>query len=125
MNLTMAGMFAAVLSIGFAAWSQTPAAAPATTQATPGGALADSLAQRFGNDLHVKTVVGEPVKAGSVTLIPILAVEVNFGGGAVQAPKPGPEGGAFFMSGSARPLGFVAVTPKGTRFISVAKAPAK
>ena len=29
------------------------------------------------------------------------------------------------MSGEARPLGFVAIGKKGTRFISVAKTPAK
>jgi hypothetical protein len=47
-------------------------------------------------------------------------VEVNFGGGGVQKA-----GDAFFMGGEARPLGFVAITKKGTRFLSVAKAPAK
>jgi len=42
---------------------------------------------------------------------------------APQNPATGVEG--FFMSGEARPLGFVAVTKKGTRFISVGKMAAK
>jgi len=112
-----AAILAVALFLACAAWGQNPA--------TPAGQLADSLAQRFSKDLNVKTVVGDPIKAGSVTLIPILAVEVGFGGGGAEAPKPGPQGGAFFMSGQARPLGFVAITPKGTRFISLAPQPAK
>ena len=92
--------------------------------------LADSMAQRLGNDLHIKTVVGEPIKVGAVTLIPILMVEVNFGGGTMSSPPaaqqgPAPSADAFFMSGEARPLGFVAITKKGAHFISVAKQGAK
>ena len=76
-----------------------------------------------------KTVVGDPIKVGSVTLIPILTVEVSFGGlgtaapGAPKGPATGVDG--FFMRGEARPLGFVAITRKGTRFISVVKTPEK
>ena len=94
--------------------------------AQPAGDLANALAQRLSDQLHAKTVVGEPVKAGSVTLIPILKVEVNFAGGSVPASSakaPGFDG--FLMSGEAQPLGFVAITSKGTRFIPVGKTPAK
>jgi uncharacterized spore protein YtfJ len=90
------------------------------------GDLAKEMAQRLSEQLHSKTAVGEPVKAGSVTLIPILMVEVNFAGGSVPAPAanaPGFDG--FLMSGEARPLGFVTITPKGARFIPVVSAPAK
>ena len=109
--------------------------------------LAAALAQRLGTELNVRTSVGEPVKAGAVTLIPIIMVDVGFGGGGMAFPaggrgetagQPTPEGqpgpqakpamGAadgFFMSGEARPLGFVAVTRTGTRFIGVGKTPAK
>jgi uncharacterized spore protein YtfJ len=80
----------------------------------------------------MRTVVGEPMKVGSVTLIPIMMVDVGFGGGGMVPPDPAPTISqkpvavdGFFMSGEARPLGFVAVSRKGTRFISVAKAPAK
>jgi len=79
----------------------------------------------------VKTVVGDPIKVGSVTLIPIMMIKVGFGGGgsampggptaaALANPAPGIEG--FYMSGESPAPGFVAITKKGTRFISVAKA---
>jgi len=93
--------------------------------AQPAGDLADGLAQRLSQELHVKTVVGEAIKVGSVTLIPILMVEVNFAGAGVAAQPGAPAPDGFLMSGEARPLGFVAVTKKGTRFISAAAAPAK
>jgi len=107
--------------------TQAPALQPAYE-------LADALAQRLSNDLHVKTVVGEPVKAGSLILIPVMMMDVSFGGGGMAAPgstgaasaqNPAPGADGFFMRGEARPLGFVAIGKKGTRFISVAKTPAK
>ena len=110
------------LICGSLAMAQKPAekaTAPAPAQAA--GELADGLAQRLSKELHAKTVVGEPIKVGSVTLIPILMVEVNFAGAGL-AGAPGVDG--FLMSGEARPLGFVAITKTKTRFISAA-APAK
>ena len=102
---------------------KTVAHPPAAVQ--PGGNLADELAQRLSRQLHAKTIVGEPIKAGTVTLIPILMVDINFGGGAGPAPAAGAPGvDGFLMSGEARPLGFVAITRNGTRFISAAP-PAK
>ena len=61
-----------------------------------------------------------------MTLIPILMVDVNFAGGSAAVPAanaPGFDG--FLMSGEARPLGFVTVTPKGTRFIPVVSVTGK
>ena len=96
--------------------------------------LAVALTQRLSNDLHMKTVVGEPVKVGSVTLIPIMMIDVSFGGGGMAAPgspaaavpqKPAMGVDGFFMSGEARVLGFVAIGKKGARFISVSKTPVK
>jgi uncharacterized spore protein YtfJ len=123
------------LLLGSVAVGQTQAVKkPQAPTVQPAGELADALAQRLGSDLHVKTVVGEPMKVGSVTLIPIMMLDVSFGGGgmavpgggaAAAAPKPGMGVDGFFMTGEARPLGFVAIGKKGTRFISVAKAPAK
>lgn len=98
----------------------TPAEQKTTSAAAQTASdVAGALAQRLSNELHVKTVVGGPIKAGSVTLIPILMVDVNFAGGTV--PMPGV--GGFLMSGESRPLGFVAITKKGTRFISVGNTP--
>jgi len=129
MVLAAAGLILASLAAGQdppQKKSQAPASQPAHE-------LADALAQRLSNDLHVKTVVGEPLKVGSVTLIPIMMMDVSFGGGGMAAPgspaaaaqNPAPGVDGFFMRGEARPLGFVAIGKKGTRFISVAKTSAK
>jgi len=113
------------LICGSLAMAQKPAEKAPAPPAQAAGELADGLAQRLSKELHVKTVVGEAIKVGSVTLIPILMVEVNFAGAGVADPKPGTPGvDGFLMSGEARPLGFVAITRTKTRFISAA-APAK
>ena len=95
------------------------------------------MAQRLSHDLNVKTVIGEPIKVGSVTLIPILMVDVKFGSAATKMPSgakaaqsaesQGSESQAnlVYMSGEARPLGVVAITGKGTRFINLVKPDAK
>ncbi len=126
MNRKMLLFIAAGLLLGSLALGQNPPEKkPQAPALQPAHELADALAQRLSNDLHVKTVVGEPLKVGSVTLIPIMMIDVSFGGGgmAPQTPAIGADG--FFMSGEARPLGFVAIGKKGTRFISVVKTPAK
>lgn len=135
MNQKIIIVIAAGLILGSLAVGQNPPGKrPQASAVEPGNELADALAQRLSNDLHVKTVVGEPVKVGSVTLIPIMMIDVSFGGGGMTAPgspaaaapqNPAMGANGFFMSGEARPLGFVAITKKGTRFISVAKAPVK
>jgi uncharacterized spore protein YtfJ len=128
-------IIAACLILGSrAAGQDPPEKKPQAPAVQPANELADALAQRLSNDLHVKTVVGEPVRVGSVTLIPIMMIDVSFGGGGMTAPRTpsvaAPQNTAtgvdgFFMSGEARPLGFVAISKKGTRFISVAKTLAK
>jgi uncharacterized spore protein YtfJ len=124
---------AAALMLGsIAAGQNPPEPKPQTPAVPPDSELASTLARRLSDDLHVKTAVGEPIKAGSVTLIPILMIDVGFGGGGMAAPggaagsqNPPAGGDGFVMSGEARPLGFVAIGKKGTRFISVAQTPAK
>ena len=140
---------AAGLALGpLAAGQNPPEPKPAVGAPQPAGELADGLARRLSDELHVKTVVGKPMTIGAVTLIPILMVEVTFGGAglvvpgappaakpqaanakaptpAATPPAPPASGEGFFISGEARPLGFVVITKQGTRFISVAKTPAK
>ena len=94
--------------------------------------LVDSLAERLSHDLNVKTVIGEPIKVGSVTLIPILMIDLKFGSAATKklsgasAPQTAKsQANLFCMSGEARPLGFVAITGKGTRFINLVKSETK
>lgn len=94
--------------------------------------LVDGMAQRLGHDLNIRTVIGDPIKVGSVTLIPILMLDVKFGTAATKAPSgataqqsPESQANLFYLSGEARPLGFVAITGRGTRFINLVKSEAK
>lgn len=124
------GILLLLMSLGMGQTTVEKKPVPPALQ--PAGQLADEMAARLAADLHVKTTVGEPIKIGSVTLIPIVMIEVGFGGGgkmpsgdaaASKTPQPGVD--AFYASGEARPLGFVAITKKGVRFIGVGKTPAK
>jgi uncharacterized spore protein YtfJ len=130
-----AGLALGGAALGLAGDQQAPAASPIPAASE----LADALTRRVGETLGVKAVVGKSVSAGSVTLIPVLMIDVNFGGAglassggpATAGPKaavplaPVAGGDGFLMSGEARPLGFIVVSKQGTRFISVAQAPAK
>jgi len=115
------------LICGSLAMAQKPVEkGPAPAVAQPASVLADEMAQRLSQGLRVKTVVGEAIRVGSVTLIPILMVDVNFAGAGVAGPVPGAPGiDGFLMSGEVRPLGFVAVTKTKTRFIGAGTPPAK
>jgi hypothetical protein len=88
--------------------------------------ITGAMSNRLNNNLQVKNIVGEPIKIGKVTIIPILMIDVRFGGGG-GGPNQGPQmgGSGFYMSGEARPLGFVVISKAGTQFISVGKIPGK
>jgi uncharacterized spore protein YtfJ len=118
------GLFLCVLAQGQAQTEKKLQPQPKTP--LPMYQLAEQMAKRLNSSLQVKTVVGEPMKVGKVTLIPIMMIDIGFGGGgggAPQAPEMGGKG--FYMSGEARPLGFVIVSKTGTKFVSVGKIPKK
>ena len=112
-----------------AAFAQTPPEkkAPSPAKAPlPMDQLVEAMTQRLTNSLQVKTAIGEPIKAGKVTLVPVIMIDVGFGGGGAAVPQNPDQGGkGFFMSGEARPLGFIVITKSGTQFVSVGKVPRK
>jgi len=114
-----------MLAPGVPAGAQTGPKA-ATKAPLPMDQLVEAMTQRLANSLQVKTVTGVPIKAGKVTLVPVIMVDIGFGGGGASMPQS-PDGGGkgFYMSGEARPLGFIAVTKSGAQFVSVGKVPKK
>lgn len=95
-------------------------------QVNPVALLTKAMADRITNNLHVKNVVGDPVKVGNVTIVPIIMVDMGFGGGGGGPSGATQMGGhGFYMSGEARPLGFVVISKAGTKFVPVGKIPRK
>lgn len=118
------GLFLFTLAYAGTQAEKKPQAQPKTP--LPMYQLADAMGQRLANNLQVKTIVGNPMKVGKITLIPIMMIDIGFGGGGGGAPQDPEMGGkGFFMSGEARPIGFVVIGKEGTKFISVGKIPAK
>jgi uncharacterized spore protein YtfJ len=129
----MSGKILAFLALGLVLFSAAFAQAPPEKKAPapskvplPMDQLAEAMTQRLATNLQVKTAIGEPIKVGKVTLVPIIMIEVGFGGGGGGAPQnPDVGGKGFFMSGEARPLGFIIISKSGTQFVSVGKVPGK
>lgn len=84
--------------------------------------LTKAMTERLAKNLHVKNAVGDPIKVGKVTIVPIVMIDVGFGGGG-GGPQMAAQG--FGMGGEARPLGFVVISKTGTKFIPVGKIPRK
>ena len=120
------GLIFFLLGEGIAASKEQAKSKTKATQVNPVSVMTKAMTDRLSSSLHVKNVVGDPVKVGQVTIIPIIMIDVGFGGGG-----GGPGGGqamagqGFYTSGEARPIGFVIITKKETKFISVGKIPRK
>lgn len=107
-----------VFSVSMA--QEKPKAKEATTN--PIAMLTKGMTDRLANNLHVKNAVGDPIKVGKVTIVPIIMIDLGFGGGG-GGPQMVAQG--FGMGGEARPLGFVVISKAGTKFIPVGKIPRK
>jgi len=116
-------MLFSVMGILFAVEEQPKAKIKASDQVSM---LTKAMTERIAKGLHVKKVVGDPLKVGKVTLIPIIMIDISFGGGG-GGPTAGPPmgGSGFFMSGEVKPLGFVIISKAGVKFVSVGKVPRK
>jgi uncharacterized spore protein YtfJ len=76
----------------------------------------EAVAERFAT----KTIYGEPVVAGTTTVIPVASVAFGMGGGfgrnqKAETSKGGGGGGGF----RGWPVGYIEITPAGTRFVSI------
>lgn len=118
------GLFVMLLLVGV-----LPAQEKSKAQAkapNPIAAMTKNMTERLSSGLHVKNIVGDPVKVGKMTIIPIIMVDIGFGGGGGGAPGGQPMGGSgFYLSGNAKPVGFVIVTKDGVKFVPVGKIPRK
>jgi uncharacterized membrane protein YgcG len=87
--------------------------------------LTQSMTERLIKNLHIKKIVGNPVKIGNTTIIPIIMLDIGYGGGG-GGPAGGKQmGGGFYLGGEAKPLGFIIITKSETKFVSAGKAPRK
>lgn len=118
------GLFLIVLMVSVLLAQEKPKAQAKVPN--PLSALTKGMTERLSTGLHVKNIVGDPVKVGNLTIIPIIMVEVGFGGGGGGAPGGQPMGGSgFYISGNAKPVGFVIVSKDGVKFVPVGQIPRK
>ncbi|UCE40473.1 MAG: hypothetical protein JSV17_13590 [Candidatus Aminicenantes bacterium] len=118
-------IFAAVfLVVGISMAQDKPK--PEGETISPAIMLAKGMTDRLSDSLDVKKAVGKPIKVGNVTIVPIIMIDVSFGGGG-GGPAGQPQMGAhgFGFGGEAKPLGFVVISKAGVKFVPVGKVPRK
>jgi uncharacterized spore protein YtfJ len=76
----------------------------------------ETLIERVMGELHrivrTETVVGEPVKAGEITLIPVSKISFGFGAGSSPEGK-GPSGAGTGGGATVEPIAFVVIDAQG------------
>jgi uncharacterized spore protein YtfJ len=90
--------------------------------------LADVVLSRILSRAGTRTVFGEPVAQGDVTVVPVAKVSTRFGFGGGSGNNPAKDDAQEGSSGSgmggggdvkAKPLGYIEITPQGSRFIPI------
>jgi uncharacterized spore protein YtfJ len=89
--------------------------------------LADAVLSRILSRAGTRTVFGEPVTQGDVTVIPVAKVSTRFGFGGGSGrdhatfDKPGTYGGGMGGGGDvrAKPLGYIEITATGSQFYPI------
>ena len=74
----------------------------------------ERLAERVGVTASAKSVYGEPVEHGGVTIIPVAKVRYGFGGGSGKKSHKEGEGGGGALQ--AAPLGYIEMKDGETQF---------
>ncbi len=93
---------------------------------TPIGELMTDTIQKLQDMMMVNTIVGDPIVAGDVTLIPVSRMSMGFGTGGSELPtKQAKEGSAPFGGGGGggvnlSPVGFLVVRGTDVKFVPVA-----
>ncbi|MGD8350997.1 MAG: spore germination protein GerW family protein [Gammaproteobacteria bacterium] len=80
--------------------------------------LFDKAVAEIERMLSTRTVVGEPIKAEGVTLIPLINVGFGFGVGGGKGTEPNKgsgEGGGTGGGGGVKPVAIVIITADGVR----------
>ncbi len=92
--------------------------------------MVKTIVQRVQETLSVRTVYGDPITAGNVTVVPVARVVVLGGGGGGggsgrlpgsddAAAKLGSSGAGGAGLGYAQPIGFIEITDGGSRWVPV------
>lgn len=83
--------------------------------------ILDTLFQGMEGFVNSKTVVGEPVKVGSATLIPLIEVSCGMGAGGFMKPneKDEKDGGAGALSSKITPTAILIIQNGNTKLINV------
>ena len=86
--------------------------------------MIDSTIEKIRNMVDVNSVIGEPIVAGDVTIIPVSKVSVGFGGGGSDfvSKKGGadPFGGGVGAGVKVTPIAFLIVKEGSVRMLPVA-----
>ena len=82
-----------------------------------GGEIVKVISEKFDSGAKASTIFGAPVTAGDITIVPVGRVwQAVAGGGGGSTGDTDADGGA---AGAlrVRPVGFVEVSPAGSRFV--------
>ena len=86
-----------------------------------------SISERLQTTATVKTVYGDPIVADGKTIVPVARVRYGFGAGGGRTPETltdgaehgePAEGGGGGGGVEVSPVGFIEITPAGTRYVS-------
>ena len=89
--------------------------------------LADVVLSRILSRVGTRTVFGEPVTQGDITVVPVAKVSTRFGFGGGSGSSPAKQdadasNGSGMGGGGdvkAKPLGYIEITPHGSRFMPI------
>lgn len=82
----------------------------------------DTLAAHLENLIRSKTIVGEPMTAGSVTIIPVVTASFGFGlggGEGTETTKGGGKGSAGGAGGRVQPTAIIAIKGEDVQVFSL------